>query len=206
MVLNDSKIRKCFHTNILNKSHLDNNTFVIDELGLQFGNYRADIAVLNNSFSGYEIKGEKDSLNRLERQITAYNSVFDYSTVIISSSHLRKIKNYIPRWWGVIICEAHNMDEINFYDFKRPDRNPGIDLFSITQLLWKNEVIEILTELNIDKSYFRKPRELLYRLLLDIYSEYELKQIILGYFKSRKDWRCPQLLFQYGDLSQQISK
>src|ERR1700686_3491115 len=40
------------------------------------GECKADIAILNGTATVYEIKSERDSLSRLERQVTAYANVF----------------------------------------------------------------------------------------------------------------------------------
>ncbi|WP_128815240.1 hypothetical protein [Vibrio sp. 624788] len=53
---NDSEIREAFHKKKLKSQHEDNQTLVIDELGLMHGSNRIDIAVVNGCIHGYEIK------------------------------------------------------------------------------------------------------------------------------------------------------
>ena len=75
--MNDVEIRQNFHRKILRRQHAHKDTLVIDELGLQHGKCRADIAVVNGHLVGYEIKSSSDSLSRLKQQVESYNAVFD---------------------------------------------------------------------------------------------------------------------------------
>jgi hypothetical protein len=54
--MNDPLIRKAFHCSFLQKEHAAPTTLVVDELGLEHGKCRADIAVINGHLIGYEIK------------------------------------------------------------------------------------------------------------------------------------------------------
>lgn len=48
---------------------------------------RIDVAVINDSLHGYEIKSAVDTLKRLPAQIEAYSKVFDYLTVYTENNH-----------------------------------------------------------------------------------------------------------------------
>jgi len=73
--MNDLEIRGSFHRKKLRLQHAHVDTLVVDELGLNHGECRADIAVINGHLVGYEIKSNKDSLRRLEGQVNSYNAV-----------------------------------------------------------------------------------------------------------------------------------
>lgn len=45
---------------------------VVEELGLFHGASRVDLAVVGRSLHGYEIKSDRDSLDRLEQQAADY--------------------------------------------------------------------------------------------------------------------------------------
>jgi len=88
--MNDLQIRKAFHRTFLRTHHRDPSTLVLDELGLQHGKSRADIAVINGDLSGFEIKSDVDSLQRLTRQIERYSAVFDLHSlwlIVTSTTH-----------------------------------------------------------------------------------------------------------------------
>ncbi len=67
------------------------------------GECKADIAILNGTASVYEIKSERDSLARLERQITAYAKVFAKVNVIASESHVDAVLGTVPRDVGILV-------------------------------------------------------------------------------------------------------
>ncbi len=60
--MNDPEIRRAYHRLRLARHHRDPNTLVVDELGLQHGESRADIAVVNGHLLGVEIKSDVDTL------------------------------------------------------------------------------------------------------------------------------------------------
>ena len=94
--MNDVEIRQNFHRKILRRQHAHKDTLVIDELGLNHGKCRADIAVVNGRFVGYEIKSNNDSLRRLGEQVKSYNAVFDRVSIIVGNRYINGIQDYIP--------------------------------------------------------------------------------------------------------------
>jgi hypothetical protein len=66
------------------------------------GECKADIAILNGTATVYEVKSERDSLARLERQIRAYARVFAKVYVIASESHIRAVLNSVPESVGIL--------------------------------------------------------------------------------------------------------
>src|SRR5271165_5646714 len=50
------------------------------------GECKADLAILNGTATVYEVKSERDSLSRLERQVAAYAKVFARVCVIAAES------------------------------------------------------------------------------------------------------------------------
>src|SRR5580698_6348671 len=79
----------------------ESDTAIIDELSLCQGNARVDMAVVNGSFSGYEIKSDRDTLTRLPNQLAAYELCFDTMTIVVGKRHLAKCRATLPDWWGI---------------------------------------------------------------------------------------------------------
>src|SRR5258708_36353109 len=77
-------------------------TAIIEELGLCHGDARAGIAVVNGVLHGFEIKSERDSLERLAHQVDAYGRAFGYATLVTCEKHLAEARARVPRWWGII--------------------------------------------------------------------------------------------------------
>jgi len=188
--MNDSEIRQSFHRKELRRQHIRDDTLVIDELGLNHGKCRADIAVVNGSFVGYEIKSNKDSLRRLDEQIKSYNSVFDKVSIIVGNRYGNSIRKYVPKYWGIIVSTKGLRGTVNFETIHKADINENTNPISIARLLWRDEVIEILQKNDIPIKLLRKPRTELYEYLVDLLSVCELKQAVRSCFKSRRNWRC----------------
>lgn len=187
--MRDHIIRAQFHKKILKHAHQDTNTFVLDELGLKNGEIRADIAVLNGKLIGYEIKTDKDTLSRLSSQVLAYNEVFDKVFIVTGEKHLTKALEIVPQWWGVYLIKPTPVGKITFQCFRRAKVNKTKSSFGIAQLLWKTEVLEIMSAyLNIIAKQNTTKHDL-YNILSMTYAPKKLGAIALQYLKTRQGWR-----------------
>jgi len=200
--MNDVEIRQNFHRKILWRQHAQKDTLVIDELGLNHGKCRADIAVVNGHLIGYEIKSNNDSLRRLKNQVESYNAVFDKISVVVGDRYIKSIQSHIPSWWGVIVSVRGPRGAVNFDLIRKAMTNKSIDQISIAQLLWRNEVIEILQKNKVPNKILRQPRTVLYEYLVSILNICELRRAVRDYFKKRRNWRCPELPSRYDGLCQ----
>lgn len=66
------------------------------------GDCKADLVILNGTATVYEIKSERDSLARLERQIAAYRDVFAEVFVIAASEHVEAVVASVPEDVGIL--------------------------------------------------------------------------------------------------------
>lgn len=119
---------------------------VREELGLCLGATRVDMAVINGSLHGYEIKSAKDTLARLDRQIHLYTKVLDYSSVVGAERHIAKLSAAVPASWGLIsVLDAPK--GYSLHCLRKPSRNLEVDPLSIAQLLWRDEAADILRKM-----------------------------------------------------------
>lgn len=117
-----------------------------NEMGLCLGETRVDIAVINGHLHGYEIKSERDTLTRLSNQVSLYDRVLDYSTIVTGHRHLQRIMTIVPDHWGVI--EASDVDGlISLRAVRRARLNRSLDPLAVAQLLWRGEAAAILVDL-----------------------------------------------------------
>jgi len=187
--MRDHIIRKAFHDTVLKAAHNDVATFVVDELGLRNGEVRADIAVLNGKFIGYEIKTEKDTLARLPSQVEAYSEVFDKAFIVVSQNHLKKAAETIPEWWGIYTIERTPDENFSFTCFRQARMNKKQCSFSLAQLLWKEEALEVA---NIILKHNVKPKTNkhdIYDIISGTCSSKKLTKIVIQYLKQRENWR-----------------
>ena len=204
-VMNDIEIRQNFHKKRLRRQHAQKDTLVIDELGLNHGKCRADIAVVNGQFVGYEIKSNNDSLRRLEEQVKSYNAVFDKISIVVGDRHINSVQNYIPQWWGVIVSVRGPRGAINFDIIRKAQMNKNVDPIFLARLLWRNEAEEILKQKKLPTKILRQPRAILYEHLADKLNIRELRNFIREYFKRRKNLRYPELPSRCDGLYQPVS-
>lgn len=203
--MNDVEIRQNFHRKRLQRQHTQKDTLVIDELGLNHGKCRADIAVVNGYLIGYEIKSNKDSLRRLKEQVKSYNAVFDKVSVIVGDRYINSIQKHIPQWWGVIVSVRGPRGAVNFDIIRKAQTNKNIDPMSVAQLLWRDEAAEILSQKKLPPKILRQPRAVLYEYLIDKLNISELRKFVREYFKKRKNWRCLESPSQYDGLYQSVA-
>ena len=189
--MNEPQIRAAFHRKRLKHHHDDPATLVLDELGIQHGRYRADIATVNGRMSGYEIKSNDDSLRRLASQVLGYSAVFDRVIIIAGSRHLRNVERLVPAWWGIVSATAGPRGGIHFKTIRRGCANPGVDDLAVCQLLWRAEAQEILSGTAVDRKLLRMKRSILYGLLVDELSSQELRRHVREKIKQRRNWPNP---------------
>ncbi len=106
-------------------------------------NGRADIAVVNESLWGYEIKSERDSLNRLPRQVEQYEAIFDFCIIVAGERHLKNVNRFIPSHWGIIAARGSSA-ATSIEPVRNPIQNKNRRMEDVIQLLWKTEASKAL--------------------------------------------------------------
>lgn len=129
-----------------------------------------DVAVVNGVLHGYEIKSDRDRLNRLPRQVVAYGQVVDFATLVVGHNHLAAAVALLPAWWEVL-----EVDDEGTIKRRRPgSRNPMRSARALAQLLWLEDAQRMLEGRGGLEGLRRAPRE---RLCLQICARYELEEI-----------------------------
>lgn len=88
MLTNDFMIRSTLQKKLTDEYCTDGDTIIVNELGICQGSARVDMAVVNGSLNGYEIKSDMDTLQRLPIQKEYYSQVFDNMVIVIGEKHL----------------------------------------------------------------------------------------------------------------------
>lgn len=167
---------------------------IIEELGLLHGTVRVDMVVVDENtrtMHGYELKSDLDTLQRLPEQMKIYNSTLDRVTIVVGRKHLHEAVKLVPSWWGVMLAKIQNEnDEVSLMTLRIASDNPDDrDSFAIAQLLWRNEALAILEELEAAKGFRSKPREFIYRKLADEINQQDLCGRVRAQLTSREGWR-----------------
>ncbi len=164
---------------------------IFEEFGVSHGIARVDFALVNGIMHGYEIKSDKDTLNRLPEQMKQYNAVFDKVTLVVGKKHLYHAVKTIPSWWGVILVKI-NKNKIVFQTIRKDGKNQQQIDVSIARLLWRGEALKILEERNEAAGIRSKTREIIHKKLAEILKNdlSTLKDYVRNaLLVSRGDWR-----------------
>lgn len=86
--------------NILLGRHSLNTASMLTEF--RVGECKADLVLLNGSSVAYEIKSERDRLDRLPLQVETYRKVFEYVYVVAGANHIQKVLESVPKDVGVL--------------------------------------------------------------------------------------------------------
>lgn len=187
--MRDYDIRSAMTEHALARHLQDPDTLVVHEFGLRHGHVRVDIAVVNGSIHGFEIKSDRDTLHRLDRQIEAYNSVLDYATIVVGERHADKAMSALPDWWGAMIARPAAAGGIRLSNLRKARRNPTQNPLAIAELLWKDEVACALEQLGFTPKSLRRPRRELYAELAGAVSPTRLRSLVRSALKNRTNWR-----------------
>jgi hypothetical protein len=93
------------------------------------GECKADVAILNGTATVYEIKSERDSLSRLERQVTAYATVFAKVYVIAAESHVQAVANTVPDFVGILRLNSRHHISTMREAIDQPERTAPSAIF-----------------------------------------------------------------------------
>jgi hypothetical protein len=195
---NDLIIRSALKKDLINRHTQDNKVRIIEELGIQHGTARIDIAVINGIMHGYEIKSDKDTLQRLPEQMDVFNSVFDKMTLVVGKNHLYQAINIVPEWWGIIVAKINNNGSVIFNVIRDEEFNKNQNSISVAKLLWREEALRILEKNNEANGFYSKSRDLIYKKLASVLDQKTLNEEVRETIFLRTDWRSDSPLILNG--------
>lgn len=143
------------------------------------GKCRADaILVTTDEIIGFEIKSDKDSLVRLERQVAFYNKFCDKNHIVTGTRYLEKVKSEVPEYWGidhVYVDDATGKSIIEEVREAIPNpKSPKVKLSNQMKFLWREELIHILKKYSIRA--ISKPKKEMVKVLKDKLEPATLKE------------------------------
>jgi len=189
--MRDYDVRTALRQELITAHALEPNTLIVDEVGLCRGTVRVDMAVVNSTFNGYEIKSERDTLARLPTQQEVYSKTFDTVTIVTGRRHVEKIVERVPHWWGITMALMRG-GKVWFKIIRQPAFNSHVDPFSLAQLLWRDEAVSVLKERGLARGMLSKPRRVLWQKIVENLSIEELRRVVRERLKVRGNWRSAQ--------------
>lgn len=161
----------------------DENTVIVNELGILQGAARVDVAVVNGILHGYEIKSERDTLSRLERQADMYGQVFDRLSLVTEQRHLTRAVGVIPEWWEVLVSVGGPQDGL--YVFREGHLNRSVSCRAIAELLWRDEALDMLATRGSSRGYHSLSRRRIWDRLCEVYTLEEIRNAVRLKLKER---------------------
>lgn len=183
----EKHLRKLTLDLIQSEYGLNDDSRVVEEMGLAFGDSRIDVAIINGKMIGYEIKSDFDTLKRLPRQIEMYQRYFDKVSLVTTAKHLDEVVKITPLNWGIYVAKTKNQKN-HLYRIRAAKKNLNTDVQYVVQLLWKNEALDILEQRGF-RGCRGKNKEDLYNLILSSFPSDSIKNIVRCTLKGRTTWR-----------------
>jgi hypothetical protein len=188
----DKQIRAQLRRFLSRKYANDPETTIVEELGLYHGYCRVDLAVINGSLHGFEIKSDRDTFRRLARQAETYNKIFDFVTLVVGERHAQEAVCISPQWWGIQFAEQHWRDGVGLMQVREPVENPSPDNLAIAKLLWREEALTLLEQLGAADGLRSRPRKFVYSRLAEVAAIDKVRSYVRDRLRSRKDWRSDE--------------
>ncbi|MCK6442295.1 sce7726 family protein [Elstera cyanobacteriorum] len=185
--MRDADIRAKLLAELATAHASDADCIIVEEMGVWGGSARIDVAVLNGSISGFEIKSNKDTLDRLPSQMRLFEMVFESLTIVVGDRHVDGVKSIVPRWCGVILAKDLG-EELHLREIRKPRRNPNVDRCILAKLLWKEEVLDLLKQSGLTGVNSKMKARTLHEILAAQFSVRELAEQVRKKLKARADW------------------
>ena len=184
--LGDAEIRSALRTHLEQRWASCPGTVLIEELGLCRGQVRVDLAVVNGTLHGYEIKSDRDRLHRLPSQVEVYGRVMDRATVVVGGKHLGDVVRILPPWWGVLRAFGTG-GRVSIEPVRPSQPNPGRAPRALAELLWRDQALALLETRQAADGVRSKPRPVIWDRLCEVFDVGEIAEAVRGQLKSRAE-------------------
>lgn len=150
---------------------------------LRVGSAKADFVMLNGVATCFEIKTERDSLERLPNQLTEYNGYFDQTYVVLSECDVERYQLKIPSIVGIIsLTNRNQFSEIRPSSMECEGYTPKMAV----NLLRAIELKQIVSIFNTNVENIPNTELVKYcEKELNLVSAIELKELVLSQLKKR---------------------
>ncbi len=187
----DAEIRSTLLSRLRQRHEGEEDVAFMEELGLCRGEVRVDVAVVNGSLHGYEIKSDRDSLRRLSNQVALYSRVLDRATLVVGERHANDATAAVPAWWELQLVHVSSVG-IALKRVRRGRKNPDRDPRALVELLWLDDARALLAARDSLRGYGRRPRAAVWDRICDLYDVDEIADEVRRQLKARSASRSAQ--------------
>lgn len=171
------------------RARLTEDAQIIQELGIEHGSARIDLAVVNGALIGYEIKSDYDSLDRLANQMHAYHRVFDELSIVTTSLFVFQVEQLLPPWWGILQAVCDDAGVVGLKVVRAPSANPRQEALSLLRLLWRDEAAALLEQHRTYKAKTKLTRAMIYAELAGLADLSTVRDWVSHALRHRNTWR-----------------
>ena len=158
-------------------------SLVIRELGVSMHRARVDVAHVSDHLAGFEIKGSRDDLYRLNHQQAAFSATFERMTLVAAATHLATGRKKIPEWWGLM-----SVSPDGFAVLRPASTNPSLDPAALASLLWRDEAAAVLRLSG--RSSGRLTRQQMVGTIATEMGSVEISRAVCAALRARQEWRA----------------
>lgn len=159
---------------------------VFEELQIELGAARVDLALVGEQLQGYELKSDLDDFGRLHNQIHAYNRVFDTITLVTGPVHAAAALAITPSWWGVTRMERDEAGALVAQVLREPSTHTAQQPASLAMFLWRDEAVGALQKEAVPGLPKRATRSQLHERLASSVSLDRLRAVVTDALTTRK--------------------
>lgn len=160
---------------------------MLEELGLERGAARVDLALVGDGLEAFELKSDLDTFGRLHNQIHAYNRVFDRITLVTGSTLSDAALDVMPRWWGIWSVRRLKNGKLSLKRVRDAAANPRQESHSLATLLWREEAAAVLLDETGSQPPKRASRAELYESIAEKVQLSSLRRHVSMRLASRKE-------------------
>ncbi|WP_321529106.1 sce7726 family protein [Sedimenticola selenatireducens] len=137
--MRESAIKVKFIDFLLN-GLINSDALIVNEMSFADSSRRADLVTIGDYLEAYEIKSEKDSLDKLPEQLKDYDKYFHSVYVICHKSHLKNVQN-ISRKFGIYVITERGVTKI-----RKARRRKKIKVKFLLDYLDRNSLASLIKE------------------------------------------------------------
>jgi hypothetical protein len=182
--MRDSDVRRAVKVWLGAEYAHDPDSYIVEEMDVWSGTVRIDVAIINGSLSGYELKSDRDTLERLPHQRDIFGHVFDYLHLVVGKRHAEDAERLLPPWWGIKIAVMAG-GGVALLPHREAAENPTPDPYLIAEMLSKDEAINVLSAFGMDRGWKSKKIRLIHERLANEIPLPELKDQVRSILKKR---------------------
>jgi hypothetical protein len=142
--ITEGELRRCVHA-ALTIGVETRGARIFQELQIEHGAARVDLAVVSDRLEAFELKSDLDNLGRLHNQIHAYNRVFDRITLVTGSVFSNVVQSILPHWWGIATVHRLHDGSLTMIQIRDSKDNPVQDRLSLAMCLRRDEAKAVVS-------------------------------------------------------------